>query len=185
MVKEEMNSLAELQAFVDLALENPARRHDNKGNSPDANLPQYVERMERSGCLRSTFLREAVRNSTEYRALAASLRRAETYGIVSFLLKENSEHESISGLSSRYGVSPSHFRRLFRKSVGIAPKSAMRAWRMASVVLAIVDSRRPITEVAIEYGYASPSHFSKEFRDAVGRSLTDVFGMKDRAGSQE
>lgn len=125
------------------------------------------------------FLRMAIGNTREYRAIAAALRKTEAYSMVSFLLQEG-QGEKLETLSARYGISSGHFRRLFRGALGRSPKSDLNDWRLARAVLAVIERRQSVTEVAMEHGYASPSHFSNEVKKSLGHSLTHLFDAQKK-----
>ncbi|MEF9672999.1 AraC family transcriptional regulator [Pseudomonas sp. PCH446] len=44
----------------------------------------------------------------------------------------------------------------------------MRDWRTAKALLSMIGSECSLTDVALEFGYASSSHFSKEVRELLG-----------------
>jgi len=96
-------------------------------------------------------------------------------------------HEKISALSSviqknayvRYdfeiearkaGLSYSHFRRLFRQSMGRSPHDYLLLCRMQAAAEELKELQRPIKEIAFAAGYDDPAQFSKLFRAKIGLS---------------
>ena len=127
--------------------------------------------------LESWYLTLALQGDAGYRAFACHLRSCESYQLLGFLLEQDSGNEKLQDLAGRYGVSVSHFRRLCRQALGGAAKSELRGWRTARALLGMAEGAVSLTEVALKFGYASSSHFSKEIRELVGvapSSLIDI-----------
>jgi AraC-like DNA-binding protein len=176
MDSQDVKELTKLQVFIDHAL----------GVLPHAQASNEMTVMTDAGArgpaplgsdganLTARFLRMAIDDTPEYRKIAESLRRTEAYSMVSFLLREG-QGEKLHALSARYGISAGHFRRLFRSALGSSPKSALKDWRLAKAVLAVIERRQSVTEAAMAHGYASPSHFSSEVKKSLGLSLTHLF----------
>ncbi|TKK37757.1 AraC family transcriptional regulator [Pseudomonas fluorescens] len=125
----------------------------------------------------SWYLTLALQNRADYQAFARELRCSESYRLLGFLLEQGSTSEKLQDLAGRYGVSVSHFRRLCRQALGGAAKSELREWRTARALLCMADGVNSLTSIALEFGYASSSHFSKEIRELVGvapSSLIDI-----------
>lgn len=73
----------------------------------------------------------------------------------------------IDRMADRAGMSRRHFTRLFREQTGMS----FGAWRQQACLLAALTrlSRgEPVTRVALDLGYASPSAFSAAFRRVLG-----------------
>jgi len=68
------------------------------------------------------------------------------------------------------GLSYSHFRRLFRQSVGRSPHDYLLLCRMQAAAEALKEFHRPVKEIAFEAGYDDPAQFSKLFRQKIGLS---------------
>src|SRR5450830_1129582 len=182
MAITDVKNLTKLQAFIDhamgISLSNPVP----SSNSGDADIaaPEVLHAsVEQGQSLVLTFLRMAGDDSPEYQKIAATLRRTEAYSMVSFLLQEG-QGETMEALSARYGISAGHFRRMFRASLGSSPKSELNDWRLATAVLAVIERRYSVTEVAMAHGYASPSHFSNEVKKTLGLSLTHLFDAQKK-----
>lgn len=170
MDNADMGRFIKLQVFVDQALGIPPSHKTFKAPAGEVTMPTFEAGREAAG-----FVWMAVRDTEQYRAVAQRLRRTEGYSMVDFLLRE-SAGEKIETLSLRYGVSPGHFRRLFRKAIGRTPKAELKEWQLARAVLAFIDGKQSITDIASGHGYSSPSHFSNEARKALGISLTQLLG---------
>jgi AraC-like DNA-binding protein len=180
MYGKDLKGLPKLQAFIDHAMGTPLGMQVGGANGDgvtSATVDFSVLRpvaMQSSQSLILAFLRMAVDNTPEYRKISAFLRRTEAYSMVTFLLQEGTGGK-VGVLSARYGISAGHFRRIFRASMGSSPKSSLNDWRLATAVLAVIERQQSVTEVAMEHGYASPSHFSNEVKKTLGLSLTHLF----------
>ncbi|MBX9813816.1 MAG: peptide-methionine (R)-S-oxide reductase MsrB [Sphingomonas sp.] len=75
---------------------------------------------------------------------------------------------TLDDVARQIGVSPRHFGRAFRQSVGLPPHQWLLRRRIdaARELLAAGDS--PLAEVAVQCGFADQSHFTSTFRRATG-----------------
>lgn len=75
---------------------------------------------------------------------------------------------TLEEVARQVGVSPRHFARAFRQSVGLPPHQWLLRRRIdrARELLASGDS--PLAEVAVRCGFADQSHFTSTFRRATG-----------------
>ncbi|MEX3772297.1 helix-turn-helix domain-containing protein [Pseudomonas sp. MYb118] len=166
--------LVKLQVFIDLsaALSEPRQRL-----APWATLAVDVDTVRSEGALERWYIAQALDGGAAYQSFARVLRHGESYGLVRFLLEQGTHSEKLSDLAQRYGVSVSHFRRLCHQALGSAAKPALRGWRTARALLNMSLQDSSLTDVALELGFASSSHFSREIRTLVGftpSSLCDI-----------
>ncbi|WP_260955043.1 helix-turn-helix domain-containing protein [Pseudomonas citri] len=166
--------LVKLQAFFDMSAAFAGQRADV---APCALLPVAGEVVRSRDRFERWYIEQAMGGSVAYHALANLLRQHEGYGLVGFLLEQGTGSEKLNTLARRYGVSVSHFRRLCQQALGTAAKPALRGWRAAQALLNMSLQGGSLTDVALESGFASSSHFSKEIRELVGfapSSLADI-----------
>lgn len=76
----------------------------------------------------------------------------------------------IAELAARVGVRPEHLSRLFRRWVGMSPRSYAERLRMEVAASRLVNSTRSVKEIAWELGFSQPVHFSRSFRRFSGMS---------------
>lgn len=157
--------LVKLQVFIDLG---GALLGQGPRPASWAALPVPFEAIESAKLLERWYIEQALRGGLSYRAFASVLRHNEHYWLVRFLLEQGASSEKLTWLAQRYGVSVSHFRRLCRQALGGATKPALRDWRTAQALLSMSLEDRSLTDVALAFGYASSSHFSKDIRERVG-----------------
>lgn len=80
-------------------------------------------------------------------------------------LRANVELERIAGVA---GYSVPHFYRVFGAVVGCSVREYVRKRKLSDAMVAVVTSRRTITEIAFEYGFESHEAFTRSFRLAYG-----------------
>ncbi|EXF96140.1 transcriptional regulator [Pseudomonas fluorescens HK44] len=166
--------LVKLQVFID---RGAGMIDQGPRLAPWAALPVTFETIESDTLRERWYIEQALHGGLSYRAFASVLRHHENYWLVQFLLEQGGSSEKLVWLAQRYGVSVSHFRRLCRQALGGATKPALRAWRTAQALLSMSLEDRSLTDVALQLGYASSSHFSKDIRELVGfapSSLADI-----------
>lgn len=76
---------------------------------------------------------------------------------------------SIESLRRESGLSHRRFVELFRRSVGLAPKTLARVLRFQAVLRRATAARRPgWAALALASGYCDQSHLSREFQELAG-----------------
>ena len=68
------------------------------------------------------------------------------------------------------GLSPFHFLRLFSKVLGVTPHQYLVRSRLRRAARILADDTRPITDVALDVGFADLSNFVRTFHRAAGVS---------------
>ena len=82
------------------------------------------------------------------------------------------ENLSIADLAVEARLSPFHFIRSFKRSVGIPPHQYLTKIRMERACVLLETTDMAITEVAFETGYQAPAHFARLFRRHYGMTPT-------------
>lgn len=75
---------------------------------------------------------------------------------------------TIEDLAKLANLSTFHFARMFRLSVGIPPHGYMAKRRIDRAKQHLREGVLSLTDIARACGYASPSHFSRTFKEATG-----------------
>jgi AraC family transcriptional regulator len=73
-------------------------------------------------------------------------------------------------LAAVAGLSPFHFARAFKTSMGAPPAEWVRLRRLTVAQRLLSDPGQSITDVAAAVGYESPSRFARAFREVTGLS---------------
>ena len=82
------------------------------------------------------------------------------------------ENLSIADLAAEARLSPFHFIRSFKHSVGIPPHQYLTRIRLERACVLLNTTNLAITDVAFETGYQSPAHFARLFRRHYGMTPT-------------
>jgi AraC-like DNA-binding protein len=70
----------------------------------------------------------------------------------------------------RAGLSPFHFLRVFRRVTGVTPHQYLVRRRLARAAALLAEQTLPVTEVALESGFADLSNFVRTFGRVAGVS---------------
>ncbi|MGK6316692.1 helix-turn-helix transcriptional regulator [Neorhizobium sp. DT-125] len=84
------------------------------------------------------------------------------------------QRHQLAKLAALAELKPSHFSESFRIALGITPHQYVMSRRLALARERIVDTRQSLTEIALDLGFASPSHFSNAFSLEYGRSPREL-----------
>jgi AraC family transcriptional regulator len=85
------------------------------------------------------------------------------------ILKENlAEPPSLEELGRRVGCSHFYLSRVFTQQTGKTISVTLRDFRMERAAALLRGGKMNVTEVALEVGYSSLSHFSSAFREVIG-----------------
>lgn len=75
---------------------------------------------------------------------------------------------TLDDLAAEAGLSRSHFLRAFKGSFGRTPMRELQARRLQAAHRMVQGTRRPLSEIADELGYADQSHMTRSFRAGFG-----------------
>jgi AraC family transcriptional regulator len=93
--------------------------------------------------------------------------------ITDWMKEHIAEDFSLDQLAALAGLSKFHFHRLFKTAVGDAPSHYLLKLRMHDAKRLLRETKRSVVEVALDVGYANPSHFARFFRRETGLSPSD------------
>ncbi|MBL8297531.1 MAG: helix-turn-helix domain-containing protein [Rhodanobacteraceae bacterium] len=75
----------------------------------------------------------------------------------------------LESLARRCGASPFHASRVYRRVTGASIHQQLNRLRLREALFRIPDMRGRLTELALELGFSSHSHFSSAFKSEFGR----------------
>lgn len=84
-------------------------------------------------------------------------------------------------LAQELGVGYHHFRRVFRRRMGVAPKQYWLRLRMERAAEQLVSTGQSIEQIAAGLGYDDPCYFSRQFARIVGTPPGRFRGRRGRA----
>lgn len=83
-------------------------------------------------------------------------------------------------IAREVGVHPVHLTRAFRQHFACSPGEYVRQRRIDSACAELADSDRSISEIALDAGFSSPSHFATAFRRSTGVTPSDYRAAAQR-----
>lgn len=108
------------------------------------------------------------REAKALRARAADRRRAVETAL--WLDTHAADAIDLEATAAHAGLSPFHFLRVFSKVVGVTPHQYLVRARLRRAARLLADGARPVTDVALDAGFADLSNFVRTFRRAAGVS---------------
>lgn len=83
------------------------------------------------------------------------------------------EEFNLDRLAAQVGLSKFYFNRLFKAAMGVSPSRHQINLRLDAAKRLLRETKKSVVEVALDVGYANPSHFAQLFRRETGLSPSD------------
>jgi AraC family transcriptional regulator len=109
----------------------------------------------------------------ETRSGSSSLPGYKVRQITDWITEHVAEDFDLARLAAQVGLSKFHFQRLFKSAVGVSPAQYQLDLRMNEARRLLRETKKSVIDVALEVGYANPSHFAQLFRRESGLSPSD------------
>lgn len=77
-------------------------------------------------------------------------------------------------IAQHVNVSVRHLERLFQSELGMSPLAFAFELRLNNAYHLLLNTRNPIIDIALQCGFQSNSHFSRSFRNAHGKTPSQV-----------
>ena len=90
--------------------------------------------------------------------------------VVEYISDHCSEKLTIEKLSDMITVSPDHFTKIFKESMGKTPIDYINAIRINRAMRYLSDTEMSMLEIADEIGFCNPNYFHKIFKQYIGTS---------------
>lgn len=87
-----------------------------------------------------------------------------------FMREHYVEKLTVERLARSSGMSPSHFAHRFRAVARVSPKRYLREVRLDAARALLLGRKARVSEAAVEVGFESPAHFTREFKRRFGVS---------------
>lgn len=97
-----------------------------------------------------------------------SSQRDTIHDIETILSKRPEEHMTLRGIAREVGLSPYHVCRLFCRVTGTKLHQYRLRLRLRAAVTEVVESTRSLTDIALDAGFSSHSHFTDSFHREFG-----------------
>jgi AraC family transcriptional regulator len=98
----------------------------------------------------------------------ASLPGFKLRQITDWMTLHIAEEFNLDRLATQAGLSKFYFNRLFKSAMGMSPSRYHITLRMNEARRLLRETKRSVVEVALDVGYANPSHFAQLFRRETG-----------------
>jgi AraC family transcriptional regulator len=109
----------------------------------------------------------------ESRSGSPSLPAYKLRQITEWMAEHVAEDLSLDRLAAQAGLSKFHFQRLFKSALGVSPSHYHINLRMNLARRLLRETKKSVVDIALEVGYANPSHFAQLFRRETGLSPSD------------
>ena len=93
--------------------------------------------------------------------------------ISNWMAEHMAEDFNLDQLAVQAGVSKFYFTRLFKNAMGVSPSRYLLKLRMDEARRLLRETKRSVVDIAMDVGYANPSHFARFFRRETGLSPSD------------
>ena len=90
--------------------------------------------------------------------------------VTDYLVAHLSEDIPLQILSDLVKLSRSYFSRAFKVSTGLAPHQWLLQARISKAKQLLLETDRPLAQIAIDVGFADQAHFTRTFRREAGES---------------
>jgi AraC-like DNA-binding protein len=83
---------------------------------------------------------------------------------------------SMDALTGVSGMSPSHVHRVFKRHLGCSPFQYISRLRLSEAADALIQTDKPITQIALDLGFNDSNYFTRLFRKQTGLSPREYRG---------
>jgi AraC family transcriptional regulator len=109
----------------------------------------------------------------ETRGASPSLPGYKLRQITDWMAENVAEEFNLDRLAAQAGLSRFYFNRLFKSATGVSPSRYQITLRMDAAKRLLRETKKSAVDVALDVGYANPSHFAQLFRRETGLSPSD------------
>ena len=99
-----------------------------------------------------------------------SLARWQAKRVIAYIESNIGLNIRVVDLAGVARLSTSHFSRAFRASFGQPPSAYVKALRVRYAQVIVLNTREPLSQVALDCGWSDQAHFTRVFRKIVGIS---------------
>ena len=90
--------------------------------------------------------------------------------VLTFVQNRLDQTITVEQLATEAGMSPSHFARMFKETLGTTPMQYVMAYRIEQAMKMMQDQQRPLGDIALECGFSDQAHFTRSFKQVVGQT---------------
>lgn len=101
-------------------------------------------------------------------ALSARFTSAHYNRVLAYVRANLDTTITLDELAYEVDMSPSHFGRVFKETVGETPMQFVLSYRVEQAMRMLEDASLPLGEIAFACGFADQAHFSRSFKRVTG-----------------
>src|SRR4051812_24461376 len=162
--------LRDISGFTDDTLNWLMERLRDELTRPQAS-PLFVQALAQAIAIH--LAREYGVTDAESHSSSPSLPGYKLRQITDWIAEHIAEDFDLARLAALAGLSKFHFQRLFKSAMGVSPSRYHINLRMDLARQLLRETKMNVVDVALEVGYANPSHFAQLFRKETGLSPSD------------
>jgi AraC family transcriptional regulator len=153
-----------------LAASPPKIEHLMRALDHESQLPSSHDRfgLECIATAIALALSQHARAVTMSSKRSAQLASRQVRAVQSYVEEHLDRTISLAELAAAAGLSPFHFLRAFKQSVGVTPGRYVLDRRIAGAMSLLKSGCLSVSEIGIRVGFDHSSHFARAFRRAVG-----------------
>lgn len=103
-------------------------------------------------------------------ALSARFTSAHYNRVLAYIRNNLDKTITLDELADEVGMSPSHFGRVFKETVGETPMQYVLSYRVEQAIQMLNDASLPLGGIAFACGFADQAHFSRTFKRVTGNT---------------
>ncbi|MBE9158561.1 helix-turn-helix transcriptional regulator [Nodosilinea sp. LEGE 06152] len=113
-------------------------------------------------------LRHYCNIASAIRPYTAGLAPYQVKRVLEYIQAHLSQELSLDAMAAQVGLSRSHFAHQFKQAMGVAPHQYVSQQRVEKAQRLLRSRQIPITDIALECGFANQSHLTKVFKKHTG-----------------
>ena len=162
--------LRDISAFTDVALDSWMERLREELMRRHAS-PLFLQGIAQAIAIH--LARNYAATANESRSSSPSLPGYKLRQITDWMTENVAEKFNLDRLAAQAGLSKFYFNRLFKSAMGMSPSRYHITLRMDEARRLLRETKKSVVSVALDVGYANPSHFAQLFRRGTGLSPSD------------
>ncbi|MDJ0626790.1 MAG: AraC family transcriptional regulator [Rhodobacter sp.] len=103
-------------------------------------------------------------------ALSSRFTSAHYHRVLAYIRARLDRTVTVDELAKEAGMSPSHFSRVFKETLGSTPMQYVLAYRIEQAIKMMADPMRPLGDIALACGFSDQAHFSRSFKQVTGQT---------------
>ena len=162
--------LRDISAFTDVALDSLMKRVHEELLRRHAS-PLFLQGIAQAIAIH--LARNYAETARDSRSSSPSLPSYKLRQITDWMVENVAEEFNLDRLAAQAGLSKFYFNRLFRSAMGMSPSRYQITLRLDEARRLLRETKKSVVEVALDVGYANPSHFAQLFRRETGLAPSD------------